>query len=129
MCTLDGINNMEFKVGDIVEWCGNVGTVTSVTSYVNPQTPVMVSYREHDVPMYFTEDGKVYPWNKKSSLKLIFRAKIKKYQVLNKVNGEFKLTWVHFESKEEFEKMVLETGTNCEFIKLVEETMIEVNPE
>ena len=40
---------------------------------------------------------------------------------------EFKLTWVHFKSKEEFEKIVLETGTNCGFIKLVEEAMIEVD--
>lgn len=122
---------MEFKIGDIVEWCRNIGTVTSVDSYARPETPVIVSFKEQNVSMYFTADGKVFPWNKAPSLKLIGgpKPKIKKYQVLNKVNGEFVLTWIHFESKEDFEKMVLETGTNAEFVKLVEETMIEVDKD
>lgn len=95
---------MEFKVGDVVEWCG-------YRTVVNYSDAHKVCVRVGNDNWRFFTDGRLLQEHDEPSLMPIERPKqkIKKYQILNKVNGEYKLTCIHFKSKEDFEKMAFET--------------------
>lgn len=84
---------MEFKVGDVVDWCGIIGEVIgndTSNTYLN------VRFRHecgHVLDEVFYIDGLYRTYHKEPSLKLIEKSKkkVKKYKVLFKgvtVNGE-----------------------------------------
>jgi len=113
---------MEFKVGDVVEWCGIRGKVESIGNFA------IVSFRVESIigylPQYtFTKDGRQYAWHKEPSLKLIKRLK-RKYKVLFiDNNNHYGMTNYHYSSESEFNDKY---PFNCKFVKFVDETMIEV---
>jgi len=62
---------MEFKVGDIVEWCGAIGKVMIDDNTQSLSRPICCQFGEPSRCFYFTADGKAFPWHKEPSLKLI----------------------------------------------------------
>lgn len=60
-------DKIEFKVGDIVDWCGANGEITGI--FDNCDYPLYVKF-EKDVCV-FTKDGRAYNWHKEPSLKLV----------------------------------------------------------
>lgn len=65
----------KFQVGDIVEYAGLRGEVTS-TNY-HSKCPVVVNLGNVNRAEYFTADGKLHVWHEKPLLKLIERPKKK----------------------------------------------------
>ncbi len=95
---------MEFKVGDIVEWCGARGTV--FYEDINAQKPICVKFENSDYLYYFSENGKYFEWHKEPSLKLIERPKqkVKKYKILFKTaSGEWEMSSSYYETVKDFD--------------------------
>ena len=112
---------MEFKVGDIVEWCGLKGVISSI------EKGLLIVYFEK-LCWSFLPDGRYLTEHIEPSLKLIERPKqkVKKYKVLfiDGITKDHEMrTYHHYSSESEFKDKY---PFDCKFIKLLEETMIEV---
>ena len=100
---------MEFRVGDVVEWCGIKGKVDSIGNYMKVHFYVdgiadnLIDWG----PQYtFTKDGKQYDWHKEPSMKLIAKAKtkVKKYKVLFKGPfGEWHMSSAYYKTVQDFD--------------------------
>lgn len=115
---------MEFKVGDVVEWCGIKGKIDSIGKYmkVNFYVDDFADNLIDFGPQYtFTKDGKLFDWHKEPSLKLIAKAKTKKYKVLFvDIYDEWQLSSSYYETLEKFDMH------NIYKVKmLLEQTMVE----
>lgn len=62
----------QFRVGDLVTWCGLIGKVIK-TSYEGDEA-IEVDFGEEGIK-YFTEDGKSKPYYRFSSLKHVLKEK------------------------------------------------------
>jgi len=121
---------MEFKVGDVVEWCGCRGVVKDETDHRNSggnYCIIVVSFDENKTSYdSFYNDGKKYSWHKEPSLKLIKRLK-RLYKVLYieemRDPNDYIMTDGRYSSKSEFQDKYPE---DCKFVRFIEETMIEV---
>lgn len=121
---------MEFKVGDIVEWCGCRGVVTSESKHFDSQGDyyrIRVCFDDNPTNgNTFYKDGKLGYWHKESSLKLIKRLK-RLYKVLYIEEtgdcNDYIMTDGRYSSESEFKDKY---PFDCKFVKFVEETMIEV---
>ena len=121
---------MEFKVGDVVDWCGCLGVVTSESKHCRSDGDyyrIRVCFDGNSISdNYFYKDGKLCYWHKEPSLKLIKRLK-RVYKVLYTVEigdrNDYIMTDGRYSSEFEFKD---EYPFNCKFVKFVEETMIEV---
>lgn len=119
---------MEFKVGDIVEWCGVRGKVIgedTSSKYINVKFDNNNEiyndiYANTEV---FYNDGIFRSYHKETSLKLIKRPKqkVKKYKVLFiDIYDEWQLSSSYFETLEKFDMH------NIYKVKmLLEQTMVE----
>jgi len=71
---------MEFKVGDVVDWCGCRGIITSESKYCDSDGDyyrIRVCFDGNSISdNYFYKDGKLCYWHKESSLKLIKRPEV-----------------------------------------------------
>lgn len=125
---------MEFKVGDIFDWCGIRGTVLNIEE---KHQYGLYTRLENGLDYTFTLDGKLHRWHKEPTIKLIERPEVpeitkrivKKYNVLYKRISEpyeeYEMSIYRFSSQEEFEKRHAHEP-NVHFVRFVEETMIEV---
>lgn len=123
---------MEFKVGDVVDWCGVRGYIASEDAdgdgFLLVMFPTVINEMERNA--YFEKNGKYRNWHAEPSLKLIEspkkRKKVKKYQVLYRSRSNYYgLTMTAFESQEQFEQTTKFYSNPPTFIKLLEETMVE----
>lgn len=116
---------MEFKVGDIVEWCGCRGFVNGEYEKEGGFAYIEVYFNDSPCTLVFTKDGKQYDWHKEPSLKLIAKAKAKtktkKYKVLFvDIYDEWQLSSSYYETVEKFDMH------NIYKVKmLLEQTMVE----
>lgn len=118
---------MEFKVGDVVEWCGCRGVVKDETDHRNSggnYCIIVVSFDENKTSYdSFYNDGKKYSWHKEPSLKLIKRVK-RFYKILYiDNNNDYTITHGLYASESEFKDKYSHYG---KFVRFIEETMIEV---
>lgn len=86
-----------FRDGDTVEAFGHMGVVRTEVS-INPLYPIEVTYKDEERIDHFTEDGKLYTWHKKPTLKLIERKRKKP-----KVQGLFHHEFGGFMSEETYD--------------------------
>lgn len=68
------IDQPQFQVGDIVDWCGAMGEVMSENSGRDYEN-ITVAFG--DYVKVFLKDGRYFDWHKEPSLKLVERAKTK----------------------------------------------------
>ena len=119
---------MEFKIGDIVEWCGVRGYVASEDAdedgFLLVMFPTVINQMERNA--YFEKNGKYRNWHAESSLKLIESPKkkpkkVKKYKVLFiDIYDEWQLSSSYYETVEKFDMH------NIYKVKmLLEQTMVE----
>ena len=119
---------MEFKIGDIVEWCGVRGYVASEDAdedgFLLVMFPTVINQMERN--SYFEKNGKYRNWHAESSLKLIESPKkkpkkVKKYKVLFiDIYDEWQLSSSYYETVEKFDMH------NIYKVKmLLEQTMVE----
>lgn len=121
---------MEFKVGDVVDWCGCRGVVTSESKHWDSRGDyyrMKVCFDDNSASYdIFYKDGKKHDWHKEPSLKLIKRLK-RLYKVLYIEEtgdcNDYTMTYGRYSSESEFKDKY---PFDCKFIKLLEETMIEV---
>ncbi len=101
---------MEFKIGDIVEWCGVRGYIASEDAdgdgFLLVMFPTAINQIERNA--YFEKNGKYRNWHAEPSLKLIEspkkRKKVKKYKVLFKDQlGEWQMSSSHYKTVQDFD--------------------------
>ena len=107
---------MEFKIGDIVQWCGLKGVISSI------EKGLLIVYFEK-LCRSFLPDGRYLTEHIEPSLKLIERPKqkVKKYKILFiDIYDEWKLSSSYYETVEKFDMH------NIYKVKmLLEQTMVE----
>ena len=107
---------MELKVGDIVEWCGLKGVISSI------EKGLLIVYFEK-LCWSFLPDGRYLTEHIEPSLKLIERPKqkVKKYKILFiDIYDEWHLSSSYYETVEKFDMH------NIYKVKmLLEQTMVE----
>lgn len=113
---------MEFKIGDIVQWCGAKGYIKSEDG----EGFLLVMFpteNESERNAYFDKTGRYRYWHPEPSLKLIERPKqkVKKYKILFiDIYDEWKLSSSYYETVEKFDMH------NIYKVKmLLEQTMVE----
>ena len=79
--------DLGLEVGDKVELAGVVGEVNSI--YSDRERPIAVWFEYADITRWFLPDGRVEPWHKIPSLKLI-KKKIKPKRKVTLYSDTFK---------------------------------------